>query len=96
MPIYDYECPGCGKQSEDLAPIAGPDPVCDCGQPLRRLISVPGMMKVAPHTGPIYDFHRQVEAQDPHWRSRGTTGREGGAGAHGRVYLDPRSSRSAG
>ena len=46
MPIYEYQCDGCGarvevKQSIKDAPLT----TCErCGQSLRRLISSPGIM----------------------------------------------------
>jgi putative FmdB family regulatory protein len=42
MPIYEYECEGCGQASSALLPrFDSPDPVCPhCGEPrLHRLVS---------------------------------------------------------
>lgn len=43
MPLYDYQCRACSHAFEDMAPVAGPDPVCPrCGGGVERLVSVGG------------------------------------------------------
>lgn len=40
MPIYEFECEGCGERFEELVGAAAPAPVCPlCGAPARRLMS---------------------------------------------------------
>lgn len=45
MPIYEYECPGCGRESEYLQKMDAPPPPCEeegCpekGSPLTRKVS---------------------------------------------------------
>lgn len=45
MPIYEYACPSCGKESEHLQKMDDPPPACEqegCakkGEPLRRKVS---------------------------------------------------------
>lgn len=31
MPIYEYRCPVCGKETEELAKFDDPDPSCPAG-----------------------------------------------------------------
>lgn len=47
MPIYEYECAGCGIRFERLAPIwASATPSCDCGShAVRRLVSRPALLR---------------------------------------------------
>ena len=40
MPLYDYECPQCGKTGEAITRI-GEDIICDCGSKAKRLVSKP-------------------------------------------------------
>ncbi len=41
MPLYDFRCAGCGREFEEIAPVAGPDPHCPaCGGESRRLASI--------------------------------------------------------
>ncbi len=53
MPIYEYRCPVCGVESERIV-IYGEDdvggcrnPECQYGGPLRRIMSVPAISKLA-------------------------------------------------
>lgn len=44
MPIYEYECPGCGHRFESLQGMSEPSPACPhCGAGVRRLISAPAV-----------------------------------------------------
>lgn len=35
MPIYQYECEGCGKQLEVSQRVSDPPPECDCREPTK-------------------------------------------------------------
>ncbi|MDH3746385.1 MAG: zinc ribbon domain-containing protein [Acidobacteriota bacterium] len=43
MPIYEYECTGCGNRSEILQRMndPAPDRCGECGEALKRLLSAP-------------------------------------------------------
>ncbi len=45
MPIYEYECAGCGEVFEVILDIGGPPPSCPaCGSPeCRKLIGAPAI-----------------------------------------------------
>ena len=45
MPLYEYECQSCGRRTETLQRMdEAPLTVCpDCGGPLKKLISAPGI-----------------------------------------------------
>jgi putative FmdB family regulatory protein len=43
MPIYEYRCPTCGSEKEQLQRADDPAPDCGpCGAPMVRVLSVPG------------------------------------------------------
>jgi putative FmdB family regulatory protein len=39
MPLYDYECPGCGLQTDVWAKIEEQEKLCGCMQWMKRVIS---------------------------------------------------------
>ena len=44
MPVYDFQCPGCGARFEALQPGSAPNPACPaCRQPTHRLIGAPAV-----------------------------------------------------
>ncbi|MBP7865585.1 MAG: zinc ribbon domain-containing protein [Acidobacteria bacterium] len=48
MPIYEYECPGCGLKFEMLRPVVGDDgevrcPACGAGEVERRVSTIAGV-----------------------------------------------------
>lgn len=51
MPRYDFKCPQCGEVEDVVLSIDRLDTVdrfgqivCDCGVPMKRTISVPGII----------------------------------------------------
>lgn len=38
MPLYEYEC-DCGRKGEYLLRLGDPEPACDCGGKMKRLVS---------------------------------------------------------
>jgi predicted nucleic acid-binding Zn ribbon protein len=94
MPIYSYICEGC--QNESTYSVSYEDRL-DC-----QTCSFCGVEKAAHYqmsapmigTGRIRGDKRlirsekQIEADyGKKWRDKGTTGKEGGAGAQGKVYF---------
>lgn len=42
MPMYDFHCPGCEHDFEEITPIGGPSPACPkCGAATERMMSAP-------------------------------------------------------
>jgi putative FmdB family regulatory protein len=42
MPMYDFHCPGCEHDFEEITPSGGPAPPCPkCGAASERLMSAP-------------------------------------------------------
>lgn len=42
MPMYDFHCPGCQHDFEEITPSGGPAPACPkCGAATERLMSAP-------------------------------------------------------
>jgi len=39
MPIYEYKCKKCGNKIESLQKIGDPDPKCECGTVMKKLMS---------------------------------------------------------
>ena len=51
MPIYEYHCESCGKQSEILVRNLNEKPVCECGSDnLKKLLSVFAVNEPHSHT----------------------------------------------
>lgn len=43
MPLYEYECPKCGR-FEEFRPVTEMSVRCSCGKPAKKLISLPSMV----------------------------------------------------
>jgi putative FmdB family regulatory protein len=42
MPMYDFHCPSCEHDFEEITPSGGPAPACpECGAPSERMMSAP-------------------------------------------------------
>lgn len=55
MPIYEYDCPGCGQQFEELVSSAATEvtcPSCGAAHPRRRLSTFVGKMGQGQHPAP--------------------------------------------
>lgn len=53
MPIYDYICPNCEKQTEILVQNSEAEVICnECRTRLVRLLSSPGLLKTNFHDKP--------------------------------------------
>lgn len=50
MPLYEYECPACGRRVEKIARHDDPPPQCvhepEDGYIMQRLISAPGVFEL--------------------------------------------------
>ncbi|MCW5943890.1 MAG: zinc ribbon domain-containing protein [Fimbriimonadaceae bacterium] len=44
MPLYVFECPGCGERIEDFFPIGCPPPVCACGEETAKVLTMPAVL----------------------------------------------------
>ena len=59
MPLYDYECPLCGVQTDVWAGIDETEKLHGCGNWMKRLISAP---RISPDLEPYWDENM---GQDP-------------------------------
>jgi len=59
MPIYDYQCDGCGAVEERRVSVADRDSkfICGCGRPLKRVAGY-GTMQWSKWGTPDYDKYR--------------------------------------
>jgi len=58
MPLYDFKCDNCNFIKEVLLPSARETIPCPkCGEPMRRLLSFPGLVKIKGEGG--YPFRRK-------------------------------------
>ena len=95
MPLYDYECPYCGKAREELRKVACrecPGPTCTCGWVMKVTVS-PGP-KPNDHLYPFLDPFMATEPilitshshREKELKKRGL--QEGGGGKQGTWYWD--------
>lgn len=44
MPLYEYQCPACGRRVEKIQPVTAPETeTCVCGGKMERLLSAPAI-----------------------------------------------------
>lgn len=44
MPLYEYQCPACGRRVEKIQPVTAPETeTCICGGQMARLVSAPAI-----------------------------------------------------
>ncbi len=44
MPLYEYQCPACGRRVEKIQPVTAPETeTCVCGGTMERLLSAPAI-----------------------------------------------------
>jgi len=46
MPLYEYRCPKCKANREEVQSFGAAPPLCGCGVLMDRLISSLGMVKI--------------------------------------------------
>lgn len=67
MPLYDFECPKCGAQKEEMASMTDPDdcPVCDNdGEKMKKVIlSAPCLRK----GGGLYSIDIEESGKNESW-----------------------------
>jgi len=101
MPIYSYRCELCGDEFDSERVYEARNEVEPC-----RVEGCPGLavyVMSAPLIGTgrvrgdkrlIFDERQVTSELGPRWRDAGTTGREGGAGAADRKFLDMRQRKA--
>ena len=99
MPIYSYHCELCDAESDlqvkyeqrlDPQPCARPGcPGMATYKPSAPLV---GTGRIRGDRRLITDERQVIADRGADWRDQGTTGREGGAGAKGRIFLDLKRS----
>jgi putative FmdB family regulatory protein len=46
-PIYDYECPSCGRVAELIQSISADPPICEkCWKSMAKLMTFPAQVKI--------------------------------------------------
>jgi putative FmdB family regulatory protein len=59
MPLYDFHCPSCEHDFEEMAPSGGPAPKCpECGADTEKQISAPML-----HSGNFKEMSRKGRLQ---------------------------------
>jgi len=89
LPVYDYTCEKCGyRGSKTVHYEEREHQLCTCGVPLVYVFPAPQIAAEQKRGDNRLIWHeKQVEAEHgAHWREKGTTGKEGGAG--GTLYID--------